>query len=223
VWSSGEVITGRNNWVHEDLTSVPALWTGTLTGTNPLFVEFNTEDLAPSSGSALADAGTNAPPSPAGYPFPSPLFPPLHEPPRRLAPPPDSAVLRYADGQIDIGAFERLPAVHVGPDHAPPLRHALEQNFPNPFNPVTEIMFGIAGTGGSRTVASGVRLVVFDLLGREVETLVHEEKAPGIYIVRFDASGLTSGAYIYRLTVVGTGAPEGGSVFTQTKRMVLVR
>ncbi|HPI38975.1 MAG TPA: T9SS type A sorting domain-containing protein, partial [Ignavibacteriaceae bacterium] len=59
-----------------------------------------------------------------------------------------------------------------------------------------------------------VTLKVYDMLGREVATLVNEEKQPGEYEVQFDASGLTTGIYFYRLT---TGS------FVETKKMVLLR
>ena len=61
---------------------------------------------------------------------------------------------------------------------------------------------------------SEVKLVVCDLLGREVAVLVNERKAPGNYEVRFDAAGLASGVYFYRLTA--------GS-FVQTKKMIVVK
>jgi beta-glucuronidase len=78
------------------------------------------------------------------------------------------------------------PAVGV------PSRIRLEQNFPNPFNPATVIRYELPGVGD-------VRLGVYDLLGREVAVLVNEPKAAGSYEVRFDASGLASGLYFYRL------------------------
>ncbi|HLP18063.1 MAG TPA: FG-GAP-like repeat-containing protein [Bacteroidota bacterium] len=76
---------------------------------------------------------------------------------------------------------------NVIPDH-----FALEQNFPNPFNPSTQIRFSIAA-------ASSVQLKVYDILGREVATLVHETLRPGVYTVPWNASSLPSGIYIYRL------------------------
>lgn len=68
----------------------------------------------------------------------------------------------------------------------------LLQNYPNPFNPVTHLKFSIANS--QLTI-----LKVYDLLGREVATLVNEVKAPGLYEVSWDASGMASGVYIYRL------------------------
>lgn len=88
----------------------------------------------------------------------------------------------------------------------PTLAH-LDQNYPNPFNPTTGIRYHVSGV-------SEIRLVVCDLLGREVAVLVNEEKAPGSYEVRFDAAGFASGAYLYRLTA-------GNSV--QTRKMVVVK
>ena len=68
----------------------------------------------------------------------------------------------------------------------------LEQNYPNPFNPATQITYYIP-------VESQVKLKVFNVLGNEVATLVDEEKPAGEYSLKFNASGLSSGVYIYRL------------------------
>jgi hypothetical protein len=70
---------------------------------------------------------------------------------------------------------------------------ALHQNYPNPFNPTTNIQFTIV----NRQLAS---VKVYDVLGREVATLVNEVKEPGTYTVQFSGSGLASGVYFYRLT-----------------------
>ena len=68
----------------------------------------------------------------------------------------------------------------------------LGQNYPNPFNPTTTIPFEVP-------TYSNVQLVVYDLLGKKVKTLLNEERAPGRHTVPFDASGLSSGTYFYRL------------------------
>ncbi|MGC9092080.1 MAG: T9SS type A sorting domain-containing protein [Bacteroidota bacterium] len=81
---------------------------------------------------------------------------------------------------------------------------ALEQNYPNPFNPSTTISFDVPKQ-------SHLRLAIYDVLGREVKTLVDEEKNPGRYSVTFDASNLPSGVYLYRL--------EAGS-FSEVRKMV---
>jgi hypothetical protein len=91
-----------------------------------------------------------------------------------------------------------------------PTAYVLQQNYPNPFNPSTKIKFSIpVGTEHAPSL-----LRVYDVLGREVATLVNESLPPGSYEVTFDAAGLASGVYFYRLTV---------GAFMQAKRMVLMR
>jgi hypothetical protein len=72
--------------------------------------------------------------------------------------------------------------------------YALFQNYPNPFNPTTTINYQLPQTGN-------VTLKIYDILGREVATLVNEQKNQGRYSVNFDASSLASGVYIYRIKV----------------------
>jgi len=83
----------------------------------------------------------------------------------------------------------------------------LEQNYPNPFNPFTVISYQLP-------VAGNVILKVFDVLGKEIATLVNEEKSAGNYEIDFNASSLSSGIYFYRL--------QAGS-FVQTKKMILLK
>jgi hypothetical protein len=106
-WVSGEQVAGQNNWVETGALDMPPGWTGTMTGTDPGFRSLATFDLRPRAGSALLDAGTASPTGPAGFAFPGPLFPPAFEPPRRSVPLPGSGQSRFADGQIDLGAYER--------------------------------------------------------------------------------------------------------------------
>jgi M6 family metalloprotease-like protein len=84
-----------------------------------------------------------------------------------------------------------------------PVQIALDQNYPNPFNPRTIIGYTLAGTGHEAMGNRWVRLVVYDLLGREVAVLVDEEKRAGEYTVGFDGRLLASGAYLYQLRVAG--------------------
>lgn len=88
-----------------------------------------------------------------------------------------------------------------------PLSYSLAQNYPNPFNPATTISFAIPKAGN-------VKLIVYDLLGREVKLLVNDFRNPGKYSISFDASELASGIYFYEI--------KSGE-FTDTKKMLLVK
>jgi hypothetical protein len=83
----------------------------------------------------------------------------------------------------------------------------ISQNYPNPFNPTTNISYTLP-------ITSNVVIKVFDILGREVTTLVNKEQLPGNYSVTFDASNYSSGIYFYRF--------EAGN-FIQIKKMILIR
>jgi chitodextrinase len=105
-WVYGRRVSGSNNWVHSG-AGYPAEWTGTVTGTNPGFVDMAAGLLRPAAGSPLVDAGTATMQSPAGSPFPNPLMVPLFHPPQAALIAVGTAELRPVDGAIDIGAFER--------------------------------------------------------------------------------------------------------------------
>ncbi len=130
------------------------------------------------------------------------------------------------------GVFTISPASGVDQDDQVPLTYALEQNYPNPFNPSTTIGYTVAGTGNRHeaTGSSWVRLAVYDLLGREVALLVDENKSPGIYEVKFDATGLSSGVYFYRMNAGGPSQSDGhglsaesGQSFVQTRRLLVLK
>jgi len=96
-----------------------------------------------------------------------------------------------------------------------PATYALSQNYPNPFNPATTIRYALPER-------SNVTLKVYDMVGREVATLVKGEVAAGSYDVVFDASRLASGVYFYRILA----SPAGGSQrdpFVATYKLVLVK
>jgi hypothetical protein len=93
------------------------------------------------------------------------------------------------------------------PNQITPSSFALKQNYPNPFNPNTRIAFDIAKSGH-------VSIKLYDLLGRQVATLIHQNMTAGSYTVSFDASRLPSGTYIYRL--------QSGS-FEQSRKMTLIK
>jgi len=88
-----------------------------------------------------------------------------------------------------------------------PTTYLLSQNYPNPFNPSTTISFSIP-------TSEFVTLKVYDMLGREVATLVNENLSAGSYSYNFDASNLTSGVYLYKL--------QAGK-YSETKKMILMK
>ncbi len=88
-----------------------------------------------------------------------------------------------------------------------PSEFCLEQNYPNPFNPSTTIQFAVPE-------ASDIKIKLYDVLGREVTTLVNETYQPGIYRVEFEAADLPSGLYVYRLQTDG---------FVKTRKMMLLK
>ena len=92
-----------------------------------------------------------------------------------------------------------------------PLTFELDQNYPNPFNPSTAIRYSVPA---GKTSMQLVTLKVYDVLGREVSTLVNEEKSAGNYEIKFNATTLPSGVYFYRF-VAGN--------FHQTKKMILLK
>ena len=110
----------------------------------------------------------------------------------------------------DSGALCRTTTALVAveaPTSVQPEMYSLHQNYPNPFNPSTVISFHLP-------VVSPVRLVVFDLLGREMAVLVNERREAGVHEITLDASRLSSGVYFYRL--------HAGD-FVSTKRMVVLK
>jgi hypothetical protein len=117
-----------------------------------------------------------------------------------------SGKVQYRLKQIDFdGQFEYSNIIEV--DAGLPKVFALEQNYPNPFNPSTVMSYQLP-------VASNVSLKVYDVLGREVATLVNGRQEAGRYSVSFNAASFASGVYFYRL--------QAGN-FVQTKKMMLVK
>jgi hypothetical protein len=113
----------------------------------------------------------------------------------------DGADTHYEAIRISVGAPASVPGGQL------PTAFALHQNYPNPFNPVTTIRFELP-------VPSPVRLTVHDILGREVATLLNTTAAAGSHEVTFEASGLASGTYMYRLQAGG---------FVRVKRLMVVK
>jgi len=112
----------------------------------------------------------------------------------------------YRLKQIDFdGSFEYSSVVNV--DLTAPTVFALEQNYPNPFNPSTMISYSIPQN-------SFVTLKVYDIIGNEVATLVNQTQSAGKYDIRFDASSLSNGVYLYSIKTDN---------FTSTKKMILMK
>lgn len=112
----------------------------------------------------------------------------------------------YRLKQIDYdGHFEYSKVININIIN--PKVFELYQNFPNPFNPSTKIVWQ-SPTSGMQTIK------IYDILGRELKTVIDEYREAGIYEIEFDASFLSSGIYFYKLTV-------GGNI--QTKKMILLR
>jgi flagellar hook assembly protein FlgD len=95
-----------------------------------------------------------------------------------------------------------------------PNSFSLSQNYPNPFNPVTKIKFTAAVVDAKFASTTNVVLKIYNILGREIKTLVNEQKPPGSYEVEFDGNKLSSGVYFYKLS---TGK------FSKTKKMLLIK
>ncbi len=106
-----------------------------------------------------------------------------------------------------LAAYPKIVTGVKNKDGGIPKKFELSQNYPNPFNPTTRIKYSI-------TSKQLVVLKVFDILGREVTTLVNEEKPAGSYEITFNATNLASGVYLYSL--------QAGN-FHKVKKLVLLK
>lgn len=111
----------------------------------------------------------------------------------------NAMVMKFIDTAVTIGIINNSQQI--------PKEYSLSQNYPNPFNPVTNIKFGIPKQGL-------VKMIVYDILGREVTLLINEVKLAGTYEVKFDGSNLASGVYFYRIV---------SGDFVDIKKMVLIK
>ncbi|MFH1196685.1 MAG: T9SS type A sorting domain-containing protein [bacterium] len=117
-----------------------------------------------------------------------------------------SGKVKYRLKQIDTyGGY--IYSEEVSVDFGNIIKFELSQNFPNPFNPITTIKYEIP-------VISSVTLKMYDMLGREIITLINEKKLPGKYKVNLDGSNFPSGVYLYRLTAGN---------FVCTKKLILLK
>jgi hypothetical protein len=124
-------------------------------------------------------------------------------------------------GSFGVGKFGEI-TVDVNELKVLPSEFSLSQNYPNPFNPITQINYSVLKN-------SFITLKVYNLLGEEVTTLFEGFKLQGNYTAIFDAKGLSSGIYLYRMTAENpeSGLPAGkagsGQVFTDTKKIILLK
>jgi hypothetical protein len=108
-----------------------------------------------------------------------------------------NTILQWFDGTLDAENENPLAVSD----------YKLSQNYPNPFNPVTVISYQVP-------VKSFVSLKVYDIIGREIQSLVNEEKDAGRYEIYFDASSLSSGVYFYKIK---------SDSYSEIKKMVLIK
>ncbi len=143
---------------------------------------------------------------------------------------------RVINNNIDIGAAEYDGATSVKLQQLKNNKFYIKQNYPNPFNPTTTIQYNIPVLRGGMDVlknkengtinslsAFGVRtnvqLKVYDMLGREISTLVNKQQKPGNYKINFNANSLSSGIYYYSLKV----KLDNKLIYNSTKQMVLLK
>lgn len=124
------------------------------------------------------------------------------------------AIVNKAESSFPLSMVEQVIEVSVtgsvginGNNNEIPGSFFLSQNYPNPFNPSTNLEFGISNP-------EFVSLIVYDLLGNKIKTLVNEVKPAGSYKIKFDGSGLSSGIYFYALTAGN---------FTDKKKMIIMK
>jgi hypothetical protein len=118
-----------------------------------------------------------------------------------------TTIARYLPSNLVYVPFSEITTVESKYSLGFPVKYELNQNFPNPFNPKTTISYKLSTTDHGT-------LKVFDVLGRDVTTLVNEEQPTGSYAEKWDAKSVSSGIYFYQLI---TG------VAMITKKMLLIR
>ncbi len=114
-----------------------------------------------------------------------------------------------SSGQVWYSNLNQPVGIHN--EESPAKNFYLSQNYPNPFNPSTTINYTVPNIGGHMSV---VRLLISDVMGREIATLVNGLQKPGFYSVNFDGSNVSSGLYFYTLKV---------NQFTETKKMLMIK
>jgi len=122
---------------------------------------------------------------------------------------PENGVYRFSYGNFDVSF-----ATKVGVSEVFPEKFLLFQNYPNPFNPTTIIKYSVPMITSRFSTSQNVAIKIFDVLGREIRTLINEPHSPGIYEIKFDASGLSSGIYFYQILSAN---------YSEVKKFVLIK
>ncbi len=199
-WSSGYISAVSDTTVYTDVAGIPgirnkfrfayAVTTGSSSGSIWLR-EYNNGSM-PAAFNLSTNMGNNFTPVRAGY---------------RLT---TDSCFTLGHGVTGIGVYAFMGCsgslINVGKNEIP-VEFNLSQNYPNPFNPNTKISYSIPLPGF-------VTLKVYDVLGKEVATLINENKNAGNYIVEFNAENLTSGVYFYKLETNG---------FSAIRKMILMK
>jgi photosystem II stability/assembly factor-like uncharacterized protein len=113
----------------------------------------------------------------------------------------DGLIIKTTNGGEPLGIYS------ISKDNNLPKNYSLFQNYPNPFNPTTKIQFALPKT-------SFAKLIIYDILGREIAMLVNEKLSPGTYAVEWDGRKYSSGVYFYKITA---------GDFSETKKLVLIK
>ncbi|MEJ2104889.1 MAG: T9SS type A sorting domain-containing protein, partial [Ignavibacteriaceae bacterium] len=118
----------------------------------------------------------------------------------------NGTILHTTNGGVTFVEEEQIEGV--------PIEYLLSRNYPNPFNPSTNIKYSLQQT-------SNVTIKIFDVLGNEIESLINEEKPAGTYELTWEAAGYPSGVYFYQLRATPNGGQAGD--FVQTRKMILLK
>lgn len=124
----------------------------------------------------------------------------------------DGIITNYP--QLLVPFRDSLNATNVRQEPMMPNEFSLSQNYPNPFNPTTNISFGVPQN-------SIVKIIIYDMIGREVMTLVNKNYSSGFYTVPFNGNALTSSVYLYRMTSQSLNGNQ--KFFTSTKKFLLLK
>ena len=128
--------------------------------------------------------------------------------------------IRQHPGQLTSGQLWYLPVRIITTeaaqrDNSIPAKFSLDQNYPNPFNPTTTIKFTLPE-------ASRVTLKLFNILGKELATLVDKEMETGVHKVLFDAKNFASGVYFYRIQAKSEDS-DSRQTFVRSKKLILLK